>query len=112
MCYDSIMQNVGESRILRVPKEGNFTILDNHLLTDERLSWEARGLLSYLLSKPDDWQVRLYDLVRRGPAGEHKVTRILRELQAAGYLRRHRMRRADGRFEWITLVVERPSGRI
>ena len=98
-----------EIRILRVPKERNFTVLDNRLLTDKALSWEARGLLCYLLSKPDDWQVRLYDLIRRGPAGEHKIRRTLRELELAGYLIRQRGRAPDGRFEWITMVVERPS---
>jgi len=99
----------GRIRILRIPKERNYTVLDNGFLTDERLSWEARGLLGYLLSKPDDWQVRLYDLVRRGPAGEHKIRRMLRELGEAGYLRRHRFRGPDGRFEWLTMVIERPS---
>jgi hypothetical protein len=99
----------GRKRIERIPKERNFTVLDNHLLTEKQLSWEARGLLCYLLSKPDDWQVRLYDLVRRGPAGEHKIRRILRELEDAGHLRRRRFRRSDGRFEWITMVYERPS---
>ena len=76
-----------EIRILRVPKERNFTVLDNRLLTDKALSWEARGLLCYLLSKPDDWQVRLYDLIRRGPAGEHKIRRTLEALQVTEFFK-------------------------
>ena len=45
----------GQIRILRIPKERNYTVLGNHLLTDRKLSWEARGLLCYPLSRPDDW---------------------------------------------------------
>ncbi len=65
-------------------------------------------MLGYLLSKPDDWKVRLYDLVRRGPAGVHKIQRILRELESAGYLRRVRFKRPNGAFDWETTVHEVP----
>ena len=63
--------------------------------------------MGYLLSKPDDWRVRLFDLVRRGPAGPHKIQRILRELEEAGYLILRRIRRPDGTVDWLTTVVER-----
>ena len=63
--------------IIRGPKVAHYFVVDNALFCDERLSWEARGLMGYLLSKPDDWKVRLYDLVARGPAGVHKIQRIL-----------------------------------
>jgi hypothetical protein len=95
--------------IFRLEKTEHYARIANSVFEDRRLSWEARGLLGYILSKPDDWKVRLFDLVARGPAGEHKLRRMLRELEAAGYLYRRRYRRADGTFEWIVIVLEHPS---
>jgi len=98
-----------DATIVRVHKTGKFVMVDNAVFEDERLSWEARGLLGYLLSKPDNWQVRLFDLVRRGPAGEHKIRRMLRELEQYGYLRRERFRRVDGTFGWSCTIFEDPN---
>jgi len=83
-------------------------VVDNAVFSDERLSWEARGLMGYLLSKPDDWDVRLHDLTSRGPAGEFKIRRMLAELRTAGYIRRERISGPDGTFSWITTVYESP----
>jgi hypothetical protein len=96
--------------IVRTPKVERYVVVDNAVFNDERLSWEARGLMGYLLTKPDHWQVRLHDLLTHGPAGEHKLRRILEELRKARYVRRHRIRRADGTFEWITMIYESPDG--
>lgn len=95
--------------IHRLPKTGKYLAVENALFEDKELSWEARGVQGYLLSKPDNWQVPVYDLVRHGPAGEHKISRILRELQAAGYISRRRITRPDGTFEWETEVYETPG---
>jgi hypothetical protein len=95
--------------IVRLPKVEKYFTASNALFSDSRLSWEARGLMGYLLSKPDNWQVRVYDLVRNGPAGAHKIGRVLRELERAGYLTRERISRRDGRFDWLTTVYESPS---
>ena len=95
--------------ILRVPKREKYFKVANSVFSDSRLSWEARGVMGYLLSKPDDWQVRLHDLIRQGPAGEHKMRRILRQLEAARYLHRERFRRADGTFDWFFVIFEDPS---
>lgn len=92
--------------IIRVKKNENYFASSNEPFNDERLSWEARGAMGYLLSKPDDWQVRFYDLVNRGPAGEHKMRRILKELEKYGYLERERIQKEDGTFDWISTVYE------
>lgn len=55
---------------------------------DTRLSFEARGVLTYLLSKPDDWQLQIDDLMREGDIGRNRVYRLLKELTGAGYLQR------------------------
>ena len=95
--------------ILRLKKTRDYFKVANSVFTNRNISWEARGLMGYLLSKPDDWQVRVHDLVRQGPAGQHKISRMLRELEVAGYLMRRRFRRADGTFEWFVLILEDPA---
>jgi hypothetical protein len=95
--------------IYRLEKTEHYARIANSVFEDRRLSWEARGLLGYLLSKPDDWRVRLYDLTAQGPAGVHKMRRMLRELEEVGYLYRKRLRRKDGTFGWLVFVLEDPS---
>jgi hypothetical protein len=99
-----------DTTIVRAPKVKEFVRVLNAVFADKRLSWEARGLLGYLLSKPDNWTVRMSDLIRQGPAGYHKVRRIVRELEKWGYMRRRRIRRQDGTFTWGTVVYEDPDG--
>lgn len=98
-----------EATIVRSPKVEKYFRAANAVFEDEWLSWEARGLMGYLLSKPDNWQVRLHDLVRRGPAGEHKIRRMLKGLEWLGYLRRKRARRLDGTFTWSFIIFEDPA---
>jgi hypothetical protein len=57
-------------------------------LQDKKLSWAARGVLGYLLSKPDDWEVAVPDLLKNGDLGRDGIRAVLKELSAAGYLRR------------------------
>ncbi len=92
--------------IIIVKKDKNYLSSSKEPFNDERLSWEARGIMGYLLSKHDDWQIRFYDLVNRGPAGEHKMRRILKELEDCGYLERHRIQDDGGKFNWTSIVYE------
>jgi len=99
------------SGIIRVSKskDNPFVMINNLTLRDSSLTWEARGVIAYLLSKPDDWQVRMADLIRQGPGGRQRMQRILRELETAGYVERRRLRNGDGKFHWETIVHERPT---
>lgn len=78
--------------------ESSYTVVPNSLAQDADLSWKARGLLLYLLSLPDDWQVRNSDLYRRASDGKHATKSGLEELEAAGYLYREEVRSKDGTF--------------
>lgn len=76
---------------------------------DEQLTYDARGLLFYLLSKPDDWVIRIDDL-RRAGCGRDKVYRIIDELVKAGYMT-PRSKRQDDKGRWIWTphrLYERP----
>ncbi|QXD15787.1 hypothetical protein GQ464_002230 [Rhodocaloribacter litoris] len=97
--------------ILRAPtRPHGFAVIDRRTLADERLSWAARGLLAYLLSLPDDWQVRPGHLAGRAPCSDYRLRQALAELQACGYARVQRRRRRDGKLAGSTwLIAERPD---
>jgi len=97
------------SGIYRTVKNKEYFHASNEPFNDERLSWEARGVIGYLLSKPDGWECRNYDLLNKGPSGEHKLKRILAELRQYGYLRRYRVHADGGRFDWVTEIYESPK---
>lgn len=95
--------------IVRSPRpDRGFTILDNLTLRDPRLSWKARGLLAFLLSMPDNWRTNSDHLQHCGPDGRDSVRAGLRELEAAGYLERRKVRSESGRWSSETVVYDRP----
>lgn len=84
----------------------DYSILSNSVLADSDLSWEARGLLAYLLSKPDNWRVMPKALIKESPkAGRDKVYRILDELKSAGYILSEQIRGASGQLGEMEYVV-------
>ena len=98
--------------IVRAPHgedEHWFVKVSRALAQDENLSFEARGILLYLLSKPRDWLIQLTDLQRAGNTGRDRVLRILNELEARGYLvwsaRARRKKKTDGTFEWAAPML-------
>jgi hypothetical protein len=85
------------------PKSG-FYILAHSIAEDNRLSWEARGVLVFLLVKPDDWQVSVAHLVKQGHAGRDKVYGIIKELMDSGYATREQAR-GTGKFSDTTYII-------
>ena len=95
--------------VIRIVKDSNYSVINNTILNDDRVSWEAKGMACYLLSKPDDWRINANHLWRVATNGHGAVKRILRELEEYGYLRRTRIRAADGTFEWESELHEVPQ---
>lgn len=95
--------------VIRVKKEQKYFVAANAPFQDKNLSWEARGVMGYLLSKPNGWECRNYDLVNQGPTGEHAVKRIIKELKVAGYIHRFKISKGRGKIEWITEIYESPE---
>lgn len=96
--------------IRRAPHETSYAVIRNEAIRDKRLSFKARGLLTLLLSMPDDWRVTSRWLAGQGPDGRDAVMSGLRELEAAGYLRRSRHH--DGETgQWVhdSVVYETPN---
>lgn len=84
--------------IIRVQHEENpFTLIRKSSLEDNRLSFKARGILAYLIGKPNHWTVRVQDLVNQGTDGATAVRSGLNELRKFGYMVRRLHRGADGK---------------
>ena len=96
--------------IFRTKKNREFTTLPNSTLQNVSLSWEARGLLAYLISLPEDWEIHMSELVNRAPSGKDKLARIVKELTQNGYIVKEHLRGERGRFEdWIYDVHDEPQ---
>lgn len=82
--------------------EHSFLILRNSVARDANLSYRASGVLADILSRPDSWIVSAESLARARPKqeGVKALRTVLTELERAGYLRRVRTRRGDGKFGW------------
>ena len=102
-----------EATIRRGVRNARYTTVPNHVFEDQRLSMEARWLLGYLLSKPDNWTVRMGDIRKKGGCGRDKARSMVSELVDAGYMQREDARK-DGKFNGLALVIydepqERPN---
>lgn len=105
--------------IIRVQKnrQNPYVMIRNALFEDPTMSWKAKGLLGYILSRPDDWQINVRDLARRSTDGRDSVYAALRELKARGYIQETIQRHARGYivareyvvFEEPQLVPEKPD---
>jgi hypothetical protein len=98
--------------IRRAPRpDTGFYILDRKIAEDERMSWAARGMLIFLLSKPDNWEVSVKHLINQtknavGKSSSRDAVRvILKELETIGYLQIDQARQSTGRFEGIAYIV-------
>lgn len=96
------------STIIRIQHDQKYFAVSNALFNDSQLSFEARGVMGYLLSKPNGWKARVSDLIAQSPAGRHVVQRILKELEKFGYLHREKVRKENGQFTWVSTVYESP----
>lgn len=97
--------------IIRVQKrETPYVVIDKTGLNDKRLTFKARGILAYLLAKPDDWEVIVQELINASPEGRTAIYSGLKELEKYGYMRKRVQRGKDGKFTgWDYDVIENPS---
>ena len=98
--------------VIRVQKRpNNFVMIDKTFLEDERLSFKAKGILAYLLSKPDNWKVIVGNLVKYSKDGKSAVYAGLKELKECGYYVKTPIRSEDGRriSRWESTVYEMPD---
>lgn len=95
--------------VCRVEKNKNYTTMSNYHLRDPCLSNKARGLLSTMLSLPDNWDYTTRGLAKICKDGVDGITAQLKELEQYGYLIRHRIRDSNGRIvDMEYIIYERP----
>lgn len=88
-------------------RTANFVQISNIPIQDSSLSWEARGMLTYLMSLPEDWEISQADLVNRcRQAKRSKTSRIFNELIKAGYIVKERERQEAGKFKGFVYLVD------
>ncbi|WP_395894914.1 hypothetical protein ACH2FV_19210 (plasmid) [Bacillus safensis subsp. safensis] len=90
--------------------ENPFVQVDKTFVEDNNLKWASKGLMVYLLSRPDDWSINQKDLVNRSTDGEAAVRTALLDLMANGYVHYYAQRNPDGTVaEWVYEVFESPE---
>lgn len=95
--------------VIKIKKPEKYTIIANDVINNSKLTWEARGLLVYLLSKPNNWTVRVTDLTNQSPSGVKVIRRLIKELSDHGYISRERKQDPETKqFTWDTTVREEP----
>jgi len=99
------------NEVIRVQKsKNNFVTMDKEFLENGSLSWKAKGILAYLLSKPDNWKVIASNLVNSATDGKGSVYKGLKELSEWGYYEKTPIRDEKGVIvRWDSVVLEVPN---
>ena len=96
--------------VIRIHKTNNYTIMANYHFKEKGMSLKAKGLLSLMLSLPDDWNYSVSGLVRLSKDGKDSVMSALAELEKFGYLTRTQMVNRKGQFSGIEYnIFEQPQ---
>ena len=92
--------------IIRIKHQKGFTVIPNTTLRDPRLSLKGVGLLCWLLSQPDGWEIRPKALQTQLGIGRESLRDGLNNLEEAGYLTRLKSRDQNGRWRWSSTISE------
>jgi hypothetical protein len=96
--------------VFRVEKTKDYTVMSNHHLRDTNLSLKAKGMLSLMLSLPDDWDYTLTGLEHICKDGITSIRNTIMELEEHGYLSRRRLRNDKGQLGDIEYTIhEKPQ---
>ena len=91
--------------VYRVSKTRDFTTMSNHHLKNRKLSLKAKGMLSQILSFPDNWEFSLRGLATLSTDGLESTRSAISELEKAGYIIRKQSRRENGSFSKIEYTI-------
>ena len=96
--------------VFRIERTRDYTVMSNHHLRNGKLSLKAKGLLSMMLSLPEDWNYTTRGLAAICKEGVDAIGGALRELETAGYIVRHQLRDRQGRISDTEYVIyEQPQ---
>ncbi len=91
--------------VFRVERNQNYTVMSNYHLRDKNLSLKAKGLLSQMLSLPEDWDYTLAGLAIINCEGRDAIRAAVGELEKAGYVTRSRVRNEKGHLQGTEYVI-------
>lgn len=91
--------------VFRIEKTRDYTVMANHHLKNRELTLKAKGLMSVLLSLPDDWDYTLAGLARISREGVDAIREAIKELERAGYVIRNRVRNEKGQLTDTEYVI-------
>lgn len=94
--------------VFKIEKNGNYTVMSNYHLRDRNLSYKAKGLLSFMLSLPEDWDYSMSGLEAISKESIKAIRNILQELEDNKYLVRTRMQNELGKFYYDYSIYEIP----
>lgn len=96
--------------VVRVHKNSNFTVMSNYHFKEKKMSLKAKGLLSLMLSLPDDWDYSIAGLATLSKDGKDSIMSALGELEKFGYLARTRLTNDRGQFAGVEYnIFESPQ---
>ena len=85
--FQTIRKEAPDMAVFRIEKNRDYTVMSNHHLRNRSLSLKAKGLLSLMLSLPEDWDYTTKGLARICRDGVDSICATVRELEDAGYIR-------------------------
>ena len=91
--------------VFRIEKTRDYTVMSNHHLRDTGLSLKSKGLLSMMLSLPEDWNYTTRGLAKICKEGTDSIGSALKELERAGYIVRNRLRDRKGKIVDVEYVI-------
>lgn len=94
--------------IIKTPPTSPYEVLPRSTLQDKSIPLDSKGLLVFLLSLPPSWSLSVIWLREQFDLGELKMARLLKDLERARYLKRYKLRKDDGTWEWISEVYREP----
>lgn len=95
-------------KIKSIKKEEGYTVMSNYHFKDKRLSLKAKGLLSLMLSLPDNWDFSLMGLTSICIESRDTIRKIINELKINRYLKVVESRDENGRFYYEYIIYEKP----
>ena len=91
--------------VFRIEKTRDYTVMSNHHLRNAGLSLKSKGLLSMMLSLPEDWNYTTRGLAKICKEGTDSIGSALKELEQAGYIVRNRLRDSKGKIVDVEYVI-------
>ena len=107
--FQNQRKEVSNMTVFHIEKTRDYTVMSNHHLRDKSLSLKAKGLLSLMLSLPEEWDYTTKGLARICKDGVDSICAGVRELEEHGYVIRQRVRNANGQLGAIEYtILEQP----